>query len=309
MAGSQADRSRSPPGRGGLNPDAFYGEYHGHRIPHLESVVSGLRANSDRSLIFLCGDSSLDNKFWLPAYNKQTAINGYEQILYPPAMMPDIAYFLNAECVERRVGHRLCAVNTAVEESTLADRAGDQLLEQDEFIRGSIREQDVLVVSVGGNDVALRPTLSTIVSIASLLWSPRWLIRSHWSPGFGHFVRMFRSDTCNLIEKVISERRPRCVIACMYYYFDEKPGGSWADTVLSYLGYDRDPTKLQLVMREVFAAATREIDVKGVKVVPLPLYEVLDGKDPDDYAQRVEPSVQGGRKMARFIMDHLLAVI
>merc|ERR1712032_1730563 len=106
------------------------------------------------------------------------------------------------------------------------------------FIRDNIQEQDVLVVSVGGNDVALRPTLRTIASMASLLLCPRWLIRRGWAPGFSHFVRMFNADTCHLIEKVTSKRRPRCIVACMYYYFDERPGGSWADGVLSKLGYD-----------------------------------------------------------------------
>jgi hypothetical protein len=37
-------------------------------------------------------------------------------------------------------------------------------------------------------------------------------------------------------------------------------------------------------------------------VVPVPLFEALDGKNTDDYVQRVEPSVQGGRKMAKLLL-------
>ena len=55
------------------------------------------------------------------------------------------------------------------------------------------------------------------------------------------------------------------------------------------------------------AAATQAIQLEGVEVLPLPLYNVLDGKNSDDYEQRVEPSVQGGQKMARAIMDCILA--
>lgn len=75
--------------------------------------------------------------------------------------------------------------------------------------------------------------------------------------------------------------------------------------MLKKLGYDKDPTKLQLVIREVFAAATQNIQLDGTRIVPLPLYEVLDGKNTADYEQRVEPSVTGGRKMARAIMDRI----
>ena len=35
----------------------------------------------------------------------------------------------------------------------------------------------------------------------------------------------------------------------------------------------------------------------------MPLFNVLDGKTTDDYVARVEPSSQGGRKMAEFILD------
>ena len=48
-------------------------------------------------------------------------------------------------------------------------------------------------------------------------------------------------------------------------------------------------------------------DVDGVEVVAVPLFEHLDGTDTADYVQRVEPSVQGGRKMGRAIADAVLA--
>jgi hypothetical protein len=35
----------------------------------------------------------------------------------------------------------------------------------------------------------------------------------------------------------------------------------------------------------------------GTEVIPFPLFEVLDGKNTEDYLQRVEPSPSGGQKM------------
>eukprot|EP00966_Prymnesium_polylepis_P225280 5210855-Prymnesium_polylepis.1 len=98
---------------------------------------------------------------------------------------------------------------------------------------------------------------------------------------------------------------PRCVVVCMLYYLDEAPTQSWANGTLSALGYDKDPSKLQLLMRKAFELATRKMKLPGVEVVPLPLYEALDGKDAKDYVQRVEPSSAGGQKMAALLVDRI----
>ena len=39
-----------------------------------------------------------------------------------------------------------------------------------------------------------------------------------------------------------------------------------------------------------------------IEIVGVPLFAALDGKDPEDYKARVEPSSQGGEKMANLIM-------
>ena len=88
------------------------------------------------------------------------------------------------------------------------------------------------------------------------------------------------------------------------------PVSSWADGVLGQLGYDANPAKLQLVIRSLFKAIQKKgIRIPGapsVPVVPVPLFSVLDPSNPADYEQRVEPSVQGGHKMAERFLDDLL---
>lgn len=55
--------------------------------------------------------------------------------------------------------------------------------------------------------------------------------------------------------------------------------------------------------------ATKKIGIAGVReVIALPLYEIMDGKDSNDYDQRVEPSVQGGSKMGTFFVDNIAAL-
>lgn len=38
-------------------------------------------------------------------------------------------------------------------------------------------------------------------------------------------------------------------------------------------------------------------------MVPVPLFHVLDGRNSRDYVARVEPSSQGGRKIAEYLLD------
>lgn len=100
--------------------------------------------------------------------------------------------------------------------------------------------------------------------------------------------------------------KPRKVLVCMIYFLDERPGGSWADNVLSKLGYDKDAQQLQAIICKLFERISkRGFNVPGTTVEAFPLFQVLDGKDSNDYVQRVEPSVSGGRKMADAFLQNL----
>lgn len=289
----------------------FYGEYHGHTSEHLEIVHGCVRGT--RSVIWLLGDSTLDNKHWLNQTEK--ACNGYERVLSPPRSRPDVAHHINKEIVARGLGERMVAINTAVEEATLGARRGGALLEQDAFASAHLRPEDILVVSCGGNDIALRPTVTTGLSMVALLAMPTWFIRHagsspifhHLVPGLGHFIHLFGQEARKFVERVCAHSKPRCVVMCMLYFLDEVEGGSWADGTLSMLGYNKNPEKLQLIMKLVYERAIAQVRLAGTTVVPVPLYEALDGKDTNDYVARVEPSSQGGAKMAKLMMDTVLA--
>ena len=147
-----------------ISSGAYYSTFHGHDVNKLDVIHSALR-QSHKSIVFLAGDSSLDNKFWFGEHSP--ALNGYERTLNPPTMKEDVCYWLNYE-MSRLGMNDLCAINTAVEATSLNDRACS-LLEQDEFIRDHITSDDVLVVSLGGNDIALAPLLFTILNLSALI--------------------------------------------------------------------------------------------------------------------------------------------
>lgn len=327
---------RSLSSKRSLSASEFAWNYHGHRIRDLELVHDSLRESGCQSFVWLAGDSSLDNKHWLFSnkYNPSVmfdeqgcadAVNGYEAFLEPPRVPRDVCYWLNRGLAAElgNSGQRVCAINTAVEESTLGQRVDVDdpcLLSQDVFLRDHVTENDIIIVDVGGNDVALRPTKWTAINMAMLIYlSCTPIIRTFswaFAPctgcyfgfplGMGYFVNMFKNKTAAYIEQLVAKRKPKKIIVCMLYYLDESPSGGWADQVLGMLGYDRNPAKLQAVIKRVFQLATSKIKIPGVEVVPFPLFEALDGKDPEDYLERVEPSVQGGRKMAEALLQAVL---
>jgi hypothetical protein len=246
-----------------ISADSYYSTYHGHETNHLLIILEHMRSTSGKSIIFLAGDSSLDNKYWFN--NRSAALNGYEQILRPPHMKLDVCYWLNAECVKREKSSSLCCVNSAIEATSLNSRAMCTLLEQDAFIRDNITPNDVLIVSVGGNDIALAPLLFTIINISILsCCTPMCCMEKcacacppscpidpgclccglpgcltgtlcGFPLGLGYFVDLFKNRVEAYVRRMVSKSKPKKLIICMIYYLDEKGGGSWADGALSAL--------------------------------------------------------------------------
>merc|ERR1711879_49979 len=208
----------------------FYKEYYGHKIQHLtyaHKVLHELKPN--QKFIYFAGDSSLDNKYWFE--EKKPACNGYEQFLAStrephdvPKSKADVAYWVNnfaARQAQNDDQNNYVCLNTAVEESTLGLRAESGLLKHDRFIRDNIRENDVLVVSVGGNDVALRPSMKTIFNALSVLTQSFITSETSKKLGTGHFINLFGAKTQEYIEKLLVKTKPKLVIVCMLYFLDE----------------------------------------------------------------------------------------
>jgi hypothetical protein len=119
----------------------------------------------------------------------------------------------------------------------------------------------------------------------------------------GYLIHLFGTRVQLYIEKLTAKTKPKKVLVCMYYYLDENPTPSWAGAALACLGYNSKPSKLQTLIRKAFVEATSKIQIPGCEVIPVPLFNVLDGKTSRDYVARVEPSSEGGRKMAEFFLD------
>jgi hypothetical protein len=158
----------------------FYREYHGHLVRYLEVILPALRNSSDR-MIWTAGDSSLDNKYYV--YDTAPAVGAYKDVLHPETMKQDVTYWLNHHC-ENGEGprRRTATINTAVEATTLNERTF-RLRPQDVFLRDNIKSNDILVVSVGGNDIAMAPLPCTIAAAAPMLCMPTCCLENGFECG------------------------------------------------------------------------------------------------------------------------------
>ena len=316
-----------------LDVSAFYNEYHGHTVPHLQTLFdslkaligignTGTRTHADaaataaagtgrkHSFVWLLGDSSNDNKYWLQS--RERACNGYEHVLTPPKSVPDVCHQLNrrfAELGPDAEGRTYTCINAAVEESTVGARAGGAtLLPQDAFVRDNMGPDDILLISLGGNDIALKPTVGTIAAMG-------WLTRvsragnvqdgSAW--GLGHFHDLLHTQYQQYVAAVCAKVKPRLVVPCMIYYVDEcATSQSWANATLGAIGYNSNPGHVQRIIDRIFyeCFVADPLQVPGVGCIfPVELSKAMNGKDPADYVARVEPSAQGGAKMAALLGD------
>lgn len=277
------------------------------------------------------------------------AVNGYEEVLVSasaarrkePRMARDVCFWLN----EHAPGNgSVCTIMSAVEASTAADRCEHGLLKQDEFIRDALTPDDYVLMSVGGNDIAMDASIATLVNLGLLAFSPFWLVWLGVAPGQAHLVRWMGAMVVEYVGKLTAKSKPKKVVCCMIYFPDTMPSGSWADVILGLLLYRRQPgfdaklasesekvlgstvgwcagllgylafpSILQTVIRALYGGLAAQLakarqpggELEGLDVVAFPLFEVLDGQSTADYNQRVEPSVQGGEKMARALLAEL----
>jgi hypothetical protein len=348
MASSTSLLNNNATGAGDMNDKIssvdFYRTYSGHKVPFLKKLRPRLRESSD-SLIWTAGDSSLDNKYWFP--DTGPAVGAYKDTLEPPTSKCDVVYWLNVLLEEQnsehatttdatqqtqtmgRIKQKMAAINTAVEATTLNQRTC-KLLPQDVFLRDNIRPEDTLIVSVGGNDVALAPCPCTIAAIGGLLCLPQICMERGFSygtvpvddcccgcgpslcscacacpPCLGYFRHMFGTRIEKYIEALTAKTKPSKILVCWIYFPDEANTPGWAGPALGALGYNRNPAKLQQLIRMVFEEAISKINIPGSTVIPVPLYHVLDGRNTQDYVARVEPSPSGGRKMAEFLLHKM----
>ncbi|KAK1087421.1 hypothetical protein LTR48_002589 [Friedmanniomyces endolithicus] len=113
-------------------------------------------------------------------------------------------------------------------------------LAHDDFTRDHIQPKDILIVSIGANDIALSPTAATMRHMLQLAWlTPLSSIDRGTASSLAYFKHMFGEQTKAYITRMIAKQKPRVVIVCTIYYPLEAGVGaqpSWADTQLKALG-------------------------------------------------------------------------
>ena len=266
--------------------EKYYSTYYGHPASYLDIL-----ANFKKPKIYLAGDSSLDNKFWIKD-KWYDAVNEYAKILNPPKMIGDVCYHINS------LDDNFICINCATEEATVSSK--EKLNTSDIIIRDNLTKNDIIVISIGGNDIMLSPSIMTMAKLAILLLSDMNNIQQK---DFEFLVEIFQNKITSYIKSLTSIQIPKKVIVCGVYFPCEVAQEGWSNNALKLINYDNNPLKVQSLISKIFENAICKIKIEGIDISYLPFHKVLDSKNSEDYVARVEPSYVGGLKMARRIIE------
>jgi hypothetical protein len=283
---------------GTINSNNYYNNYYGHNNYYLDFLIYCFKFK-DKKIIYLAGDSTLDNKHWIQ--NTAAAVNLYYEILKPDICKTDMCYWINVNINEYKNASDFICINTAVEEASLSDKI--KLNSSDSLISKHITSNDILIVSIGGNDIALKPNLETIKNLALILlkYTANDFMDSEIinKPEIKYFIDYFYTQILNYINKLICKDKPSLILICWIYFLDLKNVKSWSNTILNSINYSNNPERIQSLIRIIYTHSITKIKIDNVQMKYFPMYEILDGTDTNDYAERVEPSSSGSMKLAK----------
>lgn len=288
----------------------FYSHYYGHPLDSIATLYKSLRGQGKR-IIWLLGDSSLDNKHWIcsgiPEFYQARLCNGYENVVAfgkkkQPFGVNDICFWLNHYLSERQLP--LAAINCAVEASTLYDRH-NTLLGHDEFVQTHLEKDDIIIVSIGGNDIVLNPSLRIIVCLfVAIYLIPEYFFSTALFQFFclSPLRALFHDELKAYISRICQNQKPSQIILCSYYYPCINGGTGWADKMLRLAGYHRHPEKIQ----KLFDIIANDVMPVSSDFTRINLSTILSAEDETDYISCVEPSVSGGKKIAHRFCESLI---
>ena len=98
-------------------------------------------------------------------------------------------------------------------------------------------------------------------SVIYLVQGKRGSIRTHYTITLHVDTYQFSLNirTQKYIEALTAKTKPKKILVCLIYYPDENNTPSWANGALGALGYNRNPAKIQLILRKIFEEATRYV--------------------------------------------------
>src|SRR6201992_270405 len=105
-----------------INASRFFYEWKGHPLSDVTALhAKVLSLRPDKPIIYLAGDSSLDNKYWVSSIRRdeRDVPEIYDAAFdkRSSSLKPDVAFWLN-----HLLGNQATTLNLAVEESMLRER-------------------------------------------------------------------------------------------------------------------------------------------------------------------------------------------
>lgn len=291
----------------------------------MESNKIGDETLENKGLVFLLGDSSFDNKHYFQE-DKAVAPPGslYEKIFVGENMRRDVSYQLSKHLAEQRVGSKNMwyeSVNCAVEATSYGSRnfytiADNKFIDteeptfsdQDLIVRDSVTKNDIVALQLGGNDYYIGPVRKMIEKIgAQRAFDPQEIFN------IGKYL--FADSAIRYLEKLFTKEKPRMVILGAYYrtIYQEPAFLDLAKLFKQVNPADHPSTEgpdqdymwayVSKVLKDLVKNDLKHLkEWKNTKFVVADfLLEANVGLEDGDISHGVEPTIQGGNKMGKYL--------
>ena len=287
-----------------ITPDKFYSDTNGHSPKYLQTICNKFRQN--KNFVFLAGDFTLDNKKAISKYVE--AVNGYEEILHPPESIPDITFHLNT--FSSKLDNKNLIINCTTGNNTLNEHDFSSKIsmnQQDQIIIDNIKQDDILVISIGSNDIISKPTGDFISRLMKVCPDQTEYVNYD---ELKYFAEYFYNNILTYIKQLCIKNVPKLIIICGAYFPSITKGKSmWSNQVLDLIDYNVYPSKLQSVLSYLYNESLTKINIDGYNIKYITYSDILDGSDDDYYYNRLYLSNKGGyilsKKLWKFIQSNL----
>jgi hypothetical protein len=198
----------------------FYENEFGHKKEDLNFLYGKIYEDRAREFIFLAGDNTFDNKILnnletVEINDVDKKLRGYEKVF--SKCKPDVAYQMNKLLISNTIQREpIACINCASKNNKIGLKYINNkkiVNTQEEFIQEKISENDILIVSIGLND------------IVEPLETEENLMKGDYNQnGYPYFNDLFS----NKLEKYIRtlydniERQPKSIIICLPYLLYNK---------------------------------------------------------------------------------------
>lgn len=264
------------------------------------------QSNENKTMIYLIGDSLLDNGNEIKKID-QPVIQSYENVISDKIMKNDICYQINSLLQENN--KNFVCINCATANASVSDKKIKLDNIKDMFVSRRMKDGDVLVVSLSGNDLSsTKMDFASKIQLFNVIQSSS-IEKIKQNPSMLQFLfSICKDQLTSYIKRIIHVTKPSKVLLFgLMYPCTDATQQSTVSSSLEYIQYSQNPGKLQCILDMINQYAISKIQIPGIDITYIETSSIIDCNNKNEYVDRTIPSEIGGIKISNTIYESIFS--